>query len=182
MTPAAITSFSPEAFGDNPGLLVPSSRRPRQPLSDLRSPASALRAFTILEIVVVLAIIGLLVGLAISNLDKILGNSKVQIAQVFVSSEIEIPLTTYRVDMGDFPTAEDGGLNALWVAPASKADRWRGPYAKGTKAPLDPWKRPYEYRYPGAHNKGSYDIWSLGPGGVDGGPDNIGNWETDAPK
>jgi general secretion pathway protein G len=133
-------------------------------------------AFTLLEIMVVLAIIGLLVGVAMSNLNGIFGKSQAQVAKLFVTSEVEIPLTSYRVDMGNFPTAEDGGLNALWVAPASKADRWHGPYAKGNAAPPDPWGNPYHYLYPGTHNKGSYDIWSTGPDGVDGSSDNVGNW------
>jgi len=170
MSPTStLVSFSPEAFGNRPGLFLSSSPRARRP-------RSAAGGFTILEIVVVLAIIGLLVGLAISNLTGIFGHSQEQIAKLFVTSEVEIPLTTYRVDMGDFPSADDGGLNALWVAPSSKADRWRGPYAKGTKAPLDPWGNPYHYVYPGTHNKNGYDIWSLGQGGVDGGPNNVGNW------
>jgi len=125
---------------------------------------------------VVLAIIGLLVGISMSKLGSIFGQSQTQVAKLFVTSEVEIPLTSYRVDMGDYPSADDGGLNALWVAPASKSSSWHGPYAKGNAAPLDPWKQPYQYRYPGTHNKGSYDIWSTGPSKVDGGDDNIGNW------
>jgi len=133
-------------------------------------------AFTLLEIMVVLAIIGLLVGISMSKLGDVFGKSQGQVAKLFVTSEVEIPLTSYKVDLGDYPTADDGGLNALWVAPASKASSWHGPYAKGNAAPLDPWKNPYHYLYPGTHNKGSYDIWSTGPSGVDGGSDNIGNW------
>ena len=133
-------------------------------------------AFTLLEILVVLAIIGLLVGVSVSSLGGIFGTAQTKVAKLFVGTEMEIPLTSYRIDMGEYPTPDDGGLNALWVAPSSKADRWHGPYAKGSKAPADPWQREYKYLYPGVHNKSGYDLWSTGPSGVDGGPDNIGNW------
>lgn len=141
-----------------------------------RRPRSPAAGFTLMEILVVLAIIGLIVGVAMSNLTGTLSRSQGKIAKIFVTSEVEVPLTSYRIDMGDYPTADDGGLNALWVAPPGKADRWHGPYAKGSKAPNDPWERPYHYMYPGTHNKGSYDIWSVGPDGVDGTEDDIGNW------
>jgi general secretion pathway protein G len=170
--------FSPTSLVLRPGfstdgLTVPDRDAPRAAGRRLHRPSAG---FSLLEILVVLAIIGLIVGVAMSNLTGIFSRSQVNVAKLFVNSEVEIPLTSYRVDVGDYPTNDDGGLNALWVAPSSKADRWHGPYAKGTKAPLDPWGHPYQYRYPGTHNKGSYDIWSTGPGGVDGSDDNIGNW------
>jgi general secretion pathway protein G len=45
----------------------------------------------------------------------------------------------------------------------------------GNKIPLDPWKHPYQYRYPGTKNTDGYDVFSLGPDGVESG-DDIGNW------
>ena len=124
-----------------------------------------------------LAIIGLIVGVAMSNLTGIFSRSQVNVAKLFVNSEVEIPLTSYRVDVGDYPTTEEG-LQALFTAPAGKTDRWRGPYVTdGTKFPItDPWGEPYQYRYPGVHNKGSYDCWSKGPDRADGTDDDIGNW------
>ena len=143
-----------------------------RPLSrDLRA------AFTLVEILVVLAIIGLLAGLAFSNVDKIFGDAKVSTAKLTVTESMKTSLMTYRFAMGDYPSTEEG-LQALFTAPSSKADRWRGPYvADGTKWPiLDPWQHPYQYRYPGTHNKTSYDLWSMGPDGTDGTDDDIGNW------
>src|SRR5215207_4898950 len=83
--------------------------------------------FTLLEILVVLAIIGLLAGLAITNVDKIFGGAQVSTVQLQVRDSMRTPLTSYRIAMCDYPpTAE--GLNALLTPPSSKADRWHGPY------------------------------------------------------
>ncbi len=123
---------------------------------------------------VVLAIIGLLATLAISNADKILGNSSVSIAQIFVRQSLKVPLTSYRMNMGDYPSTSEG-LQALITAPGDKAAMWKGPYLEDNKIPLDPWKRPYQYRYPGTHNKTGYDVFSFGPDGVES-DDDIGNW------
>jgi len=134
-------------------------------------------AFTLLEILVVLAIIGLLAGLAISNSDKIFGSSQEAITKVFVRDSLKTSLVRYRIEMGDYPSTAEG-MAALLAAPANKADRWRGPYIEspGNKPPLDPWGEPYQYRYPGTRNKGSYDLYSKGPDKADGTEDDIGNW------
>ena len=133
--------------------------------------------FTLIEILVVIAIIGLLAGLTLSNVGTLFGGSQVKIAQLMVTQSLKTPLTTYRLQMGDYPSTEEG-IQALYTAPGSKADRWRGPYiAEGQKYPLlDPWNEPYQYRYPGTKNKGGYDVWSKGPDKVDGTDDDIGNW------
>ncbi len=122
----------------------------------------------------VLAIIGLLVGLAVSNVGKIFGGSQADIARIFVTTSMQTPLYTYRIDLGEYPSTADG-LNALAV---SKGERWRGPYVADGKLPLDPWNEPYQYRYPGLHNKSGYDLWSKGPDKLDGTADDIGNWTT----
>ncbi|HXA13911.1 MAG TPA: type II secretion system major pseudopilin GspG [Opitutaceae bacterium] len=138
-------------------------------------PGRVARAFTLLEILIALAILGLLVGLAVTNLDKIFGNSQESIARLFVQDGIKIPLNAYRMSMGSYPSTSDG-LNALVAAPGSNADNWRGPYLADGKMPLDPWGEPYQYAYPGVHNKSSYDIWSKGPDKQSGTADDIGNW------
>jgi len=134
------------------------------------------RAFTLLEIIIAIAILGLLTGLAINNLTGNLRDAEITVAQTFVGSTMKLPLTSYRLHMGDYPTTAEG-LVALEAAPQGKADRWKGPYLDG-KLPTDPWKNPYQYRYPGTHNKDRYDIWSKGPDGVDGTADDICNWST----
>ena len=134
-------------------------------------------AFTLLEILVVLAIIGLLAGLAVSNSDKIFGHSQEAVARIFVRDSLKTSLVRYRIDLSDYPSTAEG-MQALLTAPANKADRWRGPYidTPGNKLPLDPWGEPYQYRYPGTKNKGGYDLYSKGPDKVDGTDDDIGNW------
>ena len=133
----------------------------------------ATRAFTLLEILIALAILGLLVGLAVGNLDKIFGNSQESVAKLFVQESIKIPLNTYKMSMGTYPTTAEG-LQALVAAPANNSDNWRGPYISDGKLPMDPWGQPYQYAFPGTHNKDTYDVWSKGPPGSSAGE--IGNW------
>jgi general secretion pathway protein G len=132
-------------------------------------------AFTLLEILVVLAIVGMLVGLAVTNVDKIFGTSQKDITKLFVNQSMQAPLTVYKIHMGDYPTTAEG-LQALITPPANKADRWRGPYLQESKLPTDPWGEPYQYRYPGVKNKDRYDLWYNGPDKTDGTEDDIGNW------
>ena len=144
--------------------------RPRRPLV-----ASRRRGFTLLEILVVLAIIGLLVGVLVKNVGGGFTSGQAATAKIFVNSTAQTCLVRYRIDMGDYPSTTEG-LEALASAPAGKADRWKGPYIDGGKLPIDPWGRPYGYRYPGVKNKGNYDVFSKGPL-EDDEKDDIGNWE-----
>ncbi|TSJ77540.1 type II secretion system protein GspG [Rariglobus hedericola] len=138
---------------------------------------AARRAFTLLEILVVLAIIGLLVGLAVTKVGGIFGAKQEDIARLFVNSSVKTPLTAYRIDMGGYPSTAEG-LQALVSAPQNKADNWKGPYIEtpGGKLPMDPWQEAYVYRFPGVKNKDSYDLYSKGADKTEGTPDDIGNW------
>jgi len=146
---------------------APSSRRLSR-----RPPAGA---FTLLEILVVLAIIGLLATLAIKDIPGIFGRSEENVAKLFVTQTMSLQLFRYRTDMGSYPSTADG-LQALLTAPSANSERWRGPYLQDNKIPLDPWGEPYQYRYPGVKNKNGYDLWSKGPDKTDGTADDIGNW------
>ncbi len=142
----------------------------------LRSSA-ARRGFTLLEILVVLAIIGLLVGVLVKNVGGGFASGQSSTAKIFVNSTVQTSLVRYRIDMGDYPSTTEG-LEALVAAPSGKADRWRnGPYIDGGKVPLDPWGEPYVYRYPGTRNRTGYDVFSKGPDRTEGTADDIGNWE-----
>lgn len=138
------------------------------------------RAFTLLEILVVLAILGLLATLAITNLDSVMGTANDKTADLFVKQTLKVPLKTYQMAMGSYPSTAEG-LQALITAPAAKAAQWRGPYLEVDGVmPLDPWKEPYQYRSPGVKNKNGYDLWSKGPDKQDGTADDIGNWTSSA--
>ena len=135
------------------------------------------RGFTLLEILIAVAIVGMLVGLAVTNTDKILGQSQDGVAKLFVNESLKTSLVRYRIDLGDYPSTDEG-IKALITAPDGKADRWRGPYmdAKSGNVPVDPWGEAYQYRYPGTHNTESYDLFSKGRDKTADTPDDIGNW------
>ena len=139
---------------------------------------AARRGFTLLEIMIALAILGLLVGLAVTNLDTIFGGAQAKTAHLFVNESIKLPLTSYRIQMGDYPTTAEG-LQSLITPPTARADQWRGPYLADAKLPLDPWGETYVYRYPGTRNKSSYDIFSKGVDRTEGTKDDIGNWSEE---
>lgn len=102
-------------------------------------------------------------------------SNREKVADIFVNQTAKIALVPYRLDIGSYPTTEEG-LGALINAPAGKENAWKGPYLESV--PLDPWGRPYGYRFPGSLNeKGAngYDIWSLGEDGKKS-EDDINNW------
>jgi general secretion pathway protein G len=133
-------------------------------------------AFTLLEILIVMALIALLATLAITKFTGVLEEGEKQIAEQFVNQTMKLPLTNYRIHMRSYPTTAQG-LQALLTAPDATSSNWKGPYldTKGGKVPEDPWKHPYQYRYPGTKNPTGYDLFSWGPDGVES-EDDIGNW------
>ena len=141
----------------------------RHPHACVRS----LRAFTLVEMLIVIALIAIVATLTISNLGSIFGSKQEETAEIFVNQSIKTPLMAYRTAVGTYPTTAEG-LQALVGAPTGKEMRWKGPYVD--KLPLDPWKNAYQYRFPGTRNARGYDVWSMGPDGTDGTEDDIGNW------
>ena len=120
--------------------------------------------FTLLELLVVIVIIGLLAAYVGPKYFSQLGKSEVTIAKAQIGA-FEKSLDTYRLDVGRYPTTEEG-LAALLAAPASDAAKWNGPYLKKA-VPPDPWGHPFQYRSPGA--KAEFEIVSLGRDGQPGG-------------
>lgn len=96
------------------------------------------------------------------------------IAKIFVTYSIMVPLKQFQAHTGRYPTTEEG-LQALIQCPPGMESKWKGPYIQTARMLLDPWRHEYQYRHPGTHNSKEPDIWSLGPDGI-ASADDIGNW------
>jgi general secretion pathway protein G len=132
----------------------------------------AARAFTLIELLLVLVILATLAALVVPKFTKRSEQAKVTAAHTDISN-VELALDAFEVDCGRFPTTEEG-LRALLEQPSSTIG-WQGPYLK-RGMPKDPWGNGYLYRYPGQHNVSGYDLYSCGPDGQEGGADDIDNW------
>lgn len=131
------------------------------------------QAFTLLELLVVMVIMGLLAAFVAPRYFAQVGKSQVKAAKAQIDA-FDKALDQYRIDMGRYPTTEEG-LNGLMSAPPSDP-AWGGPYLKKA-VPLDPWGRPYAYAQPGTHTE--VDIISYGKDGQPGGTGenaDVTNW------
>lgn len=133
------------------------------------------RGFTLIELMVVLAIIGVLAALVVPNVLNRADDARVTAAKTDVGNLMQA-LKLYRLDNQNYPTAEQG-LNALVVKPTAGPTplNWK-PYID--KLPNDPWGRPYQYMNPGV--KGEVDVLSLGADGQPGGEGknaDLGSWQ-----
>ena len=117
--------------------------------------------FTLVEMLVVIAIIGLVVGLVGPRVLNYLSESKVKAAKIQIES-FSAALDLYYLDNGAYPDANEG-LTALVERPPS-AHAWNGPYLKTGAVPVDPWGHAYLYKVPGDH--APYEIDSYGAGGM----------------
>lgn len=112
----------------------------------------------------VLAIIGLVMGLVGPRVIAYLGDSKAKAARLQIDG-LAAALDLYYLDNNAYPSSSHG-LQALVQKP-EEATNWNGPYLKINAVPKDPWGRPYSYSAPGQH--GPFDILSLGADGQSGG-------------
>jgi len=132
-------------------------------------------AFTLIEIMVVVVILGILAATIIPQFMGTTTDAKISTAKANIA-ELESALERFNIHMDRHPTTEEG-LKVLVEAPSGDENKWRGPYIKQLRP--DPWGNPYQYRNPGTHHPTSFDLWSRGADGADGGEgDNadIGNW------
>lgn len=136
------------------------------------------RGFTLIELMVVIAILALLAALVG---PKIIGRSddaKIESAKVQIRN-METGLKLYKLDNGNYPATEQG-LEALVTKPTvgTIPQKWKeGGYLEQKEVPKDPWGNPYLYLSPGEH--GDYDLCSQGADGAKGGDGknaDICNW------
>ena len=131
------------------------------------------RAFTLIELLLVLVILGVLALVVVPKFAGRSEEARKTAARTDISM-LEGQIDIFEQDVGRFPS-NDESLGALVTQPPN-APKWKGPYIK-RGVPKDPWGNEYVYRYPGTHNVNSYDLYSLGPDGREGG-DDIDNWTT----
>ena len=131
------------------------------------------KGFTLIELLVVMVILAMLAALVGPRLFTNVGKGK----QSAAKTQIEMlgqALDSFRLDVGRYPNTSEG-LKALETDPG--APGWAGPYLKKA-LPIDPWKNPYQYQFPGTH--GEYDLYSNGADGAPGGEGenkDVTSWE-----
>jgi general secretion pathway protein G len=133
------------------------------------------RAFTLIEFIVVMTIIGILAALIVPRFVGRIGGAKQAVAQQKVAV-LEAKVLEFQADCGRFPTTQEG-LQALLRPPADVAEQWKGPYVK-EKDILDPWGVELLYQYPGRRSV-DFDLWTYGADGQEGGEgenQDIGSW------
>ena len=120
------------------------------------------KAFTLVELIVVIAILGLLFSAVGVAVFKWIGKGeKARIQTDFHS--IGMAIDGFYVDTRQLPNA----IKDLVQQPAG-VENWDGPYLKDGKLPLDPWNRPYQLKVPGTGGT-KYEIICLGSDGRPGG-------------
>lgn len=132
-------------------------------------------AFTLIEIMVVVVILGILAATIIPQFIGTTADAKIGAAKSTIA-ELESAIERFNIHMDRHPTTEEG-LKVLVEAPTGDDKKWRGPYIKMLRN--DPWGNPYQYRSPGVRHPSSFDLWSRGADGADGGEAeraDIGNW------
>jgi general secretion pathway protein G len=164
------------------------------------------QGFTLVEMLVVLAILVLLVGMVAPRVLKSQKKADVNNAKAQIGM-FRTCLDRYAIDMKDYPTTEqglnaliqrpegdsgmsgagateplattDGGMSGTTATTSAPSSGWDGPYVNQDSMPADPWGHAYQYEYPPSHGKGEYpDIWSFGPDGQDGTEDDIVSWSN----
>lgn len=132
------------------------------------------RAFTLIEMVLVLAIVALLVGAGAVALVNVLGTGQETRARADVQ-KISAALRSYQINNRFLPT-EAQGLKALVERPTSapQPKRWK---KEISPLPIDPWGFEYKYRRPAKKSDEDFDVFSVGEDGQADTDDDIGNWE-----
>ncbi len=142
----------------------------------LRSTHAPRVAFTLIELLLVLAILGVIMSMVVPNL---LGRQKYANIDATRGSVkgAEQAIRMYALDhLGEYPSMSEG-FRVLIQPPRGKDSRWRGPYLTGT--PQDAWGNDLVYQIPSKHGQGEFDVFSAGPDKSPGTEDDIGTWSAD---
>lgn len=132
------------------------------------------RAFTLLEVLMVIVILGILAAVIAPQLMGAQDGAKKDLAELVVTNGFNGSLDRYQLDMGTYPEQ----ITELIEQPDDEelADDWNGPYIKESDL-KDPWGSEWYYQYPGEENASSYDLGSNGPNKGWGDDDDIVNWQ-----
>lgn len=135
------------------------------------------RGFTLMEVLLVLAILGVIIGLVVPNLMGQRKKANIGATNLAISN-VEQALKLYALDHdGEYPPTASG-LEALLTAPGNDP-KWKGPYIESGKVPADAWGNPLQYAYPGTHQQGDKpDLWSMGPDKASSTEDDVTNWSA----
>ena len=152
----------------------------------MKTRSRARRGFTLVEILLVLGIIVMLAGITTVILWPQAAAAKNQIAKAALV-KIEKQLDLYNINIGHYPTDEEGGLNALVTRPSFSDDKmgenWHGPYLS-TDDLKDPWSNAWHYELQastGSTDQKPFKLWSNGKDGMDGTEDDVKNWSDTTP-
>jgi general secretion pathway protein G len=126
------------------------------------------RGMTLVEIMVVVVIISMVATVVGVTVLQRLGDAQKKVAFTQIR-QISDALDLYKLSLRNYPPTGEG-LNAL-VTPKGNEKPFM------TSIPKDPWGNDYVYIYPGTHNPNGFDLMSYGPDGVNGGGDDVGNWD-----
>lgn len=134
--------------------------------------------FTLIEIMIVMVIIAMLAALVGPRLMGALGGSKVKSTRIQIET-LANGVQAFHLDVGRFPTQQEGLVVLVDNPKETPIKNWRGPYLSKNKVPVDAWGNAFMYEIPSKH-KMPFDIFSLGadgkPGG-DGDDADLGSWE-----
>jgi general secretion pathway protein G len=125
------------------------------------------QGFTLIEVMVVVAILGILATIVMTNVIGKDDQARVTTTRASLSS-VANALDLFKLDNHHYPTTDEG-LEALVHKPASAKTFPDGGYLP--KLPEDPWGHPFQYVYPGSNGR-KYDLYSLGADGNEGGEGN----------
>lgn len=134
--------------------------------------------FTLLEILIVVAIIAMLAAFVVPNFMGTQLKAQIDLTQSKVAwgGPVGSALELYRTHIGTYPD----DLKGLTEKPDDdeKAQKWAtGGYLQDAGQLKDAWGKELMYKFPGQFNQDRYDLWSVGPDGQDGTDDDIGNWK-----